>query len=183
MGGLLLKKEKPGKPQYPTNTPLGDFLEMPIPSYQFSLEIDNVTVALFQTCTGMEVKRETLTINEGGLNGYSLELPGQMSFGHVTFSAGLSSSDFYWKWMMTGQLDGWIQARNIILTQFRPSPNEYKPVRKWNFQNAYPVSWKISDLDVSNTEKIVIESLELSFDYFETLPMEPPPPPNPPSLR
>jgi len=172
MGGLLLKKEKPGKPQYPTNTPLGDFKEMPIPSYQFCVEIDNVIVALFQSCTEMEVKRETLAITEGGLNAYTLELPGQISFGHVTFKTGFSSSEFFWKWMMSGQLDGWVQPRNIILTQFRPCPNEYKEVRKWNFQNAYPVKWKISDLDVSITDKIMIESLELSFDYFEALPLE-----------
>jgi hypothetical protein len=29
------------------------------------------------------------------------------------------------------------------------------------------VKWKISDLSVDDSQKIAIESLELSFDYFE----------------
>jgi phage tail-like protein len=43
---------------------------------------------------------------------------------------------------------------------------KYKIVRKWNFYNAYPVKWKIADLTVES-QKIAIEKLELTFDYFE----------------
>jgi phage tail-like protein len=168
MGGLLLKKDKPGKPKYDAKiAPLSDYEEVPIPTYQFTIEVADVTVALFQSCTGIEVKRETQAVVEGGLNAYSYELPGQVSFGHVTFETGMSSSDFFWKWMMDGQLDGWIQPKDFSLVQRRPAPNSYKIVRKWDFFNAYPVKWKISDLSVTNSDKIAIESLEISFDYFE----------------
>jgi len=101
------------------------------------------------------------------LNAYTYELPGQISYGHIKFETGMSSSDFFYKWMMDGQLDGWIQTKNFSLIQRRPAPNAYTIVRKWDFFDAYPVKWKISDLSVSDSEKIVIESLELTFGYFE----------------
>ena len=168
MGGLLLKKDKPGKPKYsPGLAPLSDFEEAPLPGYQFSISIGDVLVALFQSCSGLEVKRDTQTVIEGGLNPYTYELPGQMSYGHVTFSAGMSSSDFFWKWMVDGQLDGWAQLMNFTLTQFRPAPEKNTIVRVWDFFDAYPVKWKLSDLSVDTTNRIAIETLEICFGYFE----------------
>jgi phage tail-like protein len=167
VGGLLLKKEKPAKSEPAKLAPLSDFQEVPVPVYQFSIEIGEVTVALFQSCSGMEVKRETQPLMEGGLNAYSYEFPGQISYGHITLETGLTSSDFFWKWMVDGQLAGWVQPMNFSLVQRRPSPNTYTAIRKWDFHNSFPVKWKISDLNVDDSQKIVIETLELSFDYFE----------------
>jgi phage tail-like protein len=36
----------------------------------------------------------------------------------------------------------------------------------WSFQNAYPVSVKVSDLN-STENKYAIETLELAYDYYE----------------
>jgi phage tail-like protein len=167
MGGLLLSKEKLAKPEYaPALKPLTDFEEMPIPAYQFSIEFGTDTMALFQNISELEVKRETETVIEGGLNAYAYEFPGHISYSHITLETGFTSSDFFWKWMMDGQLGGWIQSKNFTLVQRRPSPNKYETVRKWNFVNAYPVKWKISDLS-ADSQKIAIEKLELTFDYFE----------------
>jgi phage tail-like protein len=167
MGGLLLKKEKLTKPAYAESLkPLTDFEEIPIPAYQFSIEFGTDTMALFQTISELEVKRDTETVIEGGLNAYAYEFPGHISYAHITLETGLTSSDFFWKWMMDGQLGGWAKAMNFTLVQRRPAPNEYKIVRKWNFYNAYPVKWKIADLTVES-QKIAIEKLELTFDYFE----------------
>jgi phage tail-like protein len=168
MGGLLLKKDKPGKPKYLTELkPLSDFEEIPIPAYQFSIEIGSVTAALFQACKNLEVTREVEKLTEGGLNAYTYEFAGHVSFGHVTLETGLTTSDFFWKWMTDGQLDGWIHPLDFSLVQRRPSPGTFTEVRKWDFFNAFPVKWKISDLSVDDSQKIAIESLELSFDYFE----------------
>ena len=72
MGGLLLKKDKPGKPKYLAELkPLSDFEEIPIPAYQFSIEIGSVTAALFQACKNLEVTREVEKLTEGGLNAYT----------------------------------------------------------------------------------------------------------------
>ena len=168
MGGLLLHKDKPSKPNYAAGLkPLSDFEEVPIPAYNFSIEIGDATVALFQSCKNLEMKRETESLTEGGLNAYTYEFAGHITFGHVTLETGLTTSDFFWKWMSDGQLDGWIQPMDFSLVQRRPSPDAYTVVRKWDFFNAFPVKWKLSDLSADDSQKIAIESLEISFDYFD----------------
>jgi phage tail-like protein len=151
--------------------PLSDIEEYPVPTYQFSIEIDDKTVALFQSVSGISVTREVEPLKVGGENNFGREFPGHISFGHITLQVGLTSSDFFWKWMMTGQLDGYALSKDFTLVQRRPNPKGDKPnifveVRCWDFKNAFPVSWKISDLNIDDSTKIVMESLELSFDYF-----------------
>jgi phage tail-like protein len=168
---LLQKTASVSKPADTKTKPLTSYEEFPIPSYQFSLEIGTDVMALFQTVSGLSVKREVETVTAGGQNNYVHELPGQISYGHVTLETGLTLSSFFWDWMMTGQEAGSVQKMDISIVQRHPDPKGGTPlfveVKRWNFHKAFPVSWKISDLSVDNTQKIVIESLELSFEFFE----------------
>jgi phage tail-like protein len=178
--GLLQNTAKPKKTADKKLQPLKDIEEYPIPVYQFAIEIKGsgdtaVIVALFQGVTGISVKREAIGLTEGGLNNYTYEFPGHVSYEHITFDAGLTSSSFFWDWMMEGQFDGRARAMDFTLVQRRPNPDYsgaagepiFKEIKRWDFTNAYPVNWKLSDLSLDDSEKIVIESLELSFDYFE----------------
>lgn len=149
--------------------------EIPVPVYQFAVEIDGETVALFQNVTGMSVKRDVESVPVGGENSFGREFPGRVSYGHITLEVGLSSSDFFWKWMTGGHLDGYAISKDVTLIQRRPQPDPsaapdeekiFQVVKYWFFDNAFPVGWKISDLNLDNSENIVIESLELSFDSF-----------------
>ncbi|MBI9043738.1 MAG: phage tail protein [Anaerolineaceae bacterium] len=177
--GLLHNTTTVTAPAIEAIAPLDDVEEIPVPSFQFSIlmgaapDSPDVAVALFQKCSGLSISRETTGITEGGKNDATHELPGHVSYGHVTLEVGLSSTDFFYKWMMDGRFDGWAQARDFTLIQRRPDPTAagtpyyQEPVRSWDFKNAYPVKWKISSLDVTDSKKIVIETLELTFDYFE----------------
>jgi phage tail-like protein len=170
--GLLQSISNVENPESDEIQPLTDVEEIPVPIYQFCIEIEGKVVALFQSFNGMSVSRDVEGYNQGGQNDYGMEFPGQVSYDHVTFEAGLSSSDFFWKWMMHGRQHGTARTINFDLVQRRPyragdSGPIYDEVKRWNFFNAFPVSWSISDLNVDETESIVVESLELSFDYFE----------------
>lgn len=157
----------------PPFTPLdmtGD--EIAIPIYQFVVLIDKATVALFQNVSGMSFSREVEPLTVGGENDFGREFPGHVSYGHITLEVGLSSSDFFWQWMKAGEFDGYVVAKTFTLEQRRPQSKEdekdvFEVIKTWNFYNAFPVSWKISDLSIDNSQNIVIETLELSFDYFD----------------
>jgi phage tail-like protein len=164
--GLLQETTTITKPDVAGIAPLILTSEIPIPAYQFSIEFDEGIVALFQRISGMTVHRAVEPVTVGGMPNYTLELPGQISYDHVTFEGGLSSSDFFYNWMMAGSDLGGAISKNFFLVQRRPEADGFKPVRRWSFINAYPVKWTISDLGATDTDKIVIESLELSFDYF-----------------
>ncbi len=179
--GLLQEVSVITAPESAKFTPLSDFQEIPIPLYNFTLEANDVVLAMFQGVSGIEISREVAPLKEGGVNYYTYEFPGQVSFGHLTLEMGLTSSDFFWKWMIAGQFEGRAAALNLTLTQRRPSPAAppadpskppppptpiYQAVKEWNFKNCFPVKWKLSELNVTDTSKIAIETLELSFDYF-----------------
>jgi phage tail-like protein len=169
--GLLQKTSTVKALASETLTPLSNLEEYPVPVYQFSVEIADKTVALFQSVSGLSVTRAVDPLSVGGENNFGREFPGHITYGHITLQVGLTSSDFFWKWMMGGQFDGSALAKDFTLVQRRPNPDGDDPifaeVKRWNFKNAFPVNWKISDLSLDNSQKIVMESLELSFDYFE----------------
>ena len=146
--------------------PLGD---IPYPAYLCTVFIDGKIVGLFQSISDFEISRGVEPLEQGGLNEYAMELPGQISYGHVTLKSGFSTSTLFLDWMMAGKYDAYPIAKKIEVYHGRPSPDTgaIEMTRYWTFYNAMPVKWKITDFDVSDIEKIVIESVELSFDYFE----------------
>jgi len=168
--GLLQKTSTISSLTAAPPTPLSGLDEFPIPAYQFSIEIDRKIVALFQTVSGMSISREVEPLKVGGENNFGREFPGHISYGHITFGVGLSSSDFFHRWMTVGEYEGTALGKDFTLVQRRPNPDGDSPifaiVKRWNFVNAFPVSWKVSDLSLDDSQKIVIETLELSFDYF-----------------
>jgi hypothetical protein len=92
------------------------------------------------------------------------------SYNHVTFQSGLSSSEFFYKWMIFGKERGYTHGKSFVLEQQYPTPNPNvtsgQP-KRWTFDGAFPVKWKISDLSLKDSQNIVIETLELSFNFFE----------------
>ena len=173
---LIQKTSEPTKMVELDLTPLKiDYEGIPVPIYHFKVDFGTATVALFQNVTGMSFSREVEPLTVGGENDFGREFPGHVSYGHITFEVGLSSSEFFWKWMKAGDLGGYALAKNFTLVQRRPQPDPekasdpekiFQDVKRWDFFNAFPVSWKISDLGIDNSQNIVIETLELSFDYF-----------------
>jgi phage tail-like protein len=118
----------------------------------------------------MSVTRSVEPLTEGGRNYHTLEFPGQVSYAHITFESGMTSNIFFWNWMMEGQYHGSTTPLNFSLKQYRHNPDSDSPafveVKNWDFLNAFPVKWKVSDLDIENSKKIVIETLEISYDFF-----------------
>ncbi len=45
---------------------------------------------------------------------------------------------------------------------------EHEPLVTWNVVHAYPVKWKVSDLNAEEN-KIAIETIELAYNYFTLL--------------
>ena len=150
-----------------TLAPLTDIEEFPILNYQFSIKIAGTDspVALFQKINGMTVTRNIDEYTQGGFNEFTFEFPREFAYNHITFKGGLTSSDFFYNWMMQGKQQGFAFSKDFVLEQRYPNqPGDV--LKSWYFNGAFPVSWSISDLDVTNSNSIVVETLELSFNYF-----------------
>ena len=145
----------------------------PLVNYQFAIKMHtkegkpgSVPVALFQEIAGMTATRNIDELTEGGFNEYTFEFPREFAYNHITFKSGLTSNDFFYKWMMYGKEQGFAHGRDFVLEQhFANKP--FDEPKSWYFNGAFPVKWSISDLSVTNSDAIVVETLELSFNFFE----------------
>ena len=168
-----LQKGKPDAPAKLKVAPLTDMNEFPLINYEFAIEIytsekDTTRVALFQKISGMTVSRNIDSLTEGCFNEYTMEFPREHSYNHVTFEGGVTSSDFFYQWMMAGKEKGFAHSFDFVLIQRYPDKDGDKDkVKSWFFEAAFPVKWKISDLSINDSKTIVVEKLELSFNFFE----------------
>jgi phage tail-like protein len=147
----------------------------PAPTYLFSVEITGISVGLFTECSGIGAKRKAEPIREGGLNDKVYQVAGPLEFDNITLKRGLTVSRLLLDWFLTGMYDFSVKRVNLSIIQVAPGMNKaatadnttaggYGVIKRWNVENAFPVSWKLSDLSVGNTNSVVIESLELAHE-------------------
>lgn len=146
----------------------------PAPAYLFYVDISGIIVALFTECSGIGGERSVEIVQEGGVNDHVHTLPGQMKYTNIHLKRGISTSQELWKWFEKGKYDFDVKRVHMSIYQGGPGMNlaalagmgggGYGVVKQWNIDNAYPVSWKLSDLNVNNTDSVAIESLEIAHD-------------------
>jgi phage tail-like protein len=116
----------------------------------------------FQEVSGFNQELGVEELVEGGENRFSHRLPNRGKFANLVLKRGV---------MVNSQLVTWLQDAidNFI---FNPATvevtllnEEGKPLVKWEFLKAWPVKWSTSDLK-STENAIVVETLELSYQYF-----------------
>ncbi|MBN2393296.1 MAG: phage tail protein [Anaerolineae bacterium] len=176
----------------------------PAPAYLFYVELSGIIVGAFSECSGLSLKRGTETVKEGGVNNFVHKLPGRMEFSNITLKRGLTVSRQLWSWMTHGRYNTKVRRINFSIIQGAPGHNlvtafanavsgnmlgegesydqfitamggGFGKIKHWDIEDAYPVEWKVSDLDTTS-EKVAIETLEiahhgLSLSYEVLTPM------------
>jgi phage tail-like protein len=148
----------------------------PPPAFYFTVTVLGSATALslltsidasFQDISGIEAEFQTEEVVEGGENRFAHRLPKQGKYPNLVLKRGAVTKDsFLLEWV--GQTVGSgmslpILPQNILVTLLNESGN---PAIAWGFVNAYPVKTSVSGLN-SEDNKILIETLELSYNYFE----------------
>lgn len=121
----------------------------------------------FKEVSGITMEMGTEEIAEGGVNGYKHRVPVAAKYPNLVLKRGLvpKNSEIA-KWFMNtlgGNLEETIETKTVIVKLLNENGD---PLKSWNFVNAWPVKWALSDLNSMNNE-IAIESMELAFSYFE----------------
>jgi phage tail-like protein len=121
----------------------------------------NVKLGYFTQVTGFSSQVDVLEYAEGGQNTFVHRLPTRTKQGNITLKRGVITSD-------TALVDWYqktvVQAQVVTLV-ITLRDTEDKPIRTWNFQNAYPVKWTGGDLNAGGTE-FLTESLEVAHNGF-----------------
>jgi phage tail-like protein len=124
----------------------------------FKVEFQGLSVAegYFASVTGFSSQTDVLEYPEGGQNTFVHRLPTRIKQGNLTLKRGVVPDAALLDWYQKSV----VQAQPVTLVITLLSTDN-KPVRVWNFRNAYPVKWTGGDLSAASTE-ILTESLEVA---------------------
>ncbi|GAB4569834.1 MAG: phage tail protein [Anaerolineae bacterium] len=140
----------------------------PYGSYRFTLELDNVQVAGFSECTGLQMETKVFEYKEGGNNATTLKFPEHTSYGNVTLKRGITKSNELIDWQLevvngTFGTNPRAQTPNIAIVLMDEAGNA---VKRWNLIRAFPVKWVGPDLK-ANASEVAIETLELAHEGIQ----------------
>lgn len=143
-------------------------LDDPLLGFSFYIAINDIIEAGFTACTGLSVKRDVYTYQEGGVNDHVYTLPGRTSYGNITLKQGITFSDKLWEWYAV--LFSFGDPRYAEKAYRKVSIHQCIPytattLRQYELQDAFPVAWSGADLNTTSNE-VAVESLEIAFSKF-----------------
>jgi len=128
----------------------------PYRSFNFLVEIDGITQAGFQECSGLDSQTASIDFRLGDDPMHVRKLTGLNSFSAISLKRGVTDSDELWKWRQT-VVDGKTERRNgsIVLLDDKGAEKV-----RWNFTNAWPCKWTGPAFN-STGNTIAVETLEI----------------------
>ncbi|WP_410007013.1 phage tail protein [Aequorivita nionensis] len=144
--------------------------EFPPVVFYFQLILTNTSgkeEVIFKEISGITMEMGVEEITEGGNNNFKHRVPTSLKYTNLVLKRGLASKDSeVVLWCMdafNGISDVPIKTKNVLV---RLLDNSGIILKSWQFSNAYPVKWMVSDLNFDN-ETVLIESLEFAYSYFQ----------------
>lgn len=132
-------------------------------SFDVSVEgIMGLNEGSFQEVSGLNVKFGTEEVVEGGENRFVHRLPTPPKYENLVLKRGMLKGSSLINWVRTS-VERFKFVPKMVVVKLLDASGQ--PLISWRFSNAYPVSLRISEFK-SQENAMVIETLELSFDYF-----------------
>lgn len=123
----------------------------------------------FQEVSGISVEYDTEPVTEGGENRFVHKLPVRTKYPNLVLKRGLVTTlSPLSEWCATTFESNFgtpVELKNVAVVLMDESG---MPLVSWSFTNAWPVKMQVSDLQAMEN-KIVVETLELSYQYYETI--------------
>ena len=131
----------------------------PYRSYNFLVEIDGITRAGFQECSGLDSTQEPIEYREGNEGLTVRKLPGLNTFSNIVLKWGIADDTELWEWRQQ-VTEGKIQRKNgsIVLLD---DVGEEKA--RWNFREGWPTKWTGATFNATGTE-VAVETLEIAHE-------------------
>jgi phage tail-like protein len=130
----------------------------------FSLEVDGLDIGYFSSLSGLQQTTEPVDNWETTAEGRPVnrKYPGKTTYGDVNLSRGLTASTAIQDWHKD-IIQGNYVRKNGSIVMYDSTGAE---VARWNFENGFPTSTTVGDLD-ANSEDIVVESLTMTVEFAE----------------
>jgi len=128
----------------------------PYAAFNFIVEIDNVTVAGFSECSGVNTETDAIEYRTGNLDITVTKLPGLKKFGNITLKRGFTASKELWEWRKK-VLDGKTERQSGSIVLQNEARQE---ALRWNFREGWPRKWEGPTFN-AKTNEVAIETLEI----------------------
>jgi phage tail-like protein len=135
-------------------------------SFWVSFEISSEPIDIaFQDVAGIGRELQTEDIIEGGENRFTQKLPLRASYTPLVLKRSLVVRSELTEWVRDAIENFSIKPATVIVALL----NEKKePLIAYQFYNAYPLKWSVSNFNAESSN-LVIESLELYYQYFKVI--------------
>lgn len=142
----------------------------PVPGFYFKVMVLGIVPSTddcsFKEVSGIDVRMETETLSEGGINNHEWVVPKGVKYSNLVLKRGvMPSTSFLSLWIQSfiaEDITEPISPKNIIVTL---NNEQGIPMYGWWFSNAYPVKWSFDPLDSMKNDYLV-ESIEFSYQFF-----------------
>jgi len=119
----------------------------------------------FQSVSGLTVSVDTEEIAEGGENRFKHKVPVRSKYPNLVLKRGLLVNSEIIDWCRNALENFVFEPTNLIVKLLN---EEHQPLLSWNVVHVYPVKWSVSDFNAEEN-KLVIETLELTYNYFNVI--------------
>lgn len=134
----------------------------PFGNYNFLVELDGITRAAFQECSGFDSTIDVIEHREGGENTTLRKLPGMTKYSNITLKWGVTDDTELYEWHRR-IVQGDIERKNGSIVLLDRKGEE---VVRWNFVRGWPTKWDGPDLNAEGTD-VAIEMLEIAHEGVE----------------
>jgi phage tail-like protein len=116
----------------------------------------------FREVAGLTMELEELSYAEGGENRFSHRLPVRGRYPDLVLKRGLLLDSGLKDWIVDAVQNLVIQPATVWVTLLDAA---HEPLRTYTVLGCWPKKWVVSDFN-AETSQIVVESLELAYQYF-----------------
>jgi phage tail-like protein len=134
----------------------------PFGNFNFHVEIDGITRAAFQECSGFDSTIDVIEHREGGENTTLRKLPGMTKYSNITLKWGITDDMDLYKWHRQA-VQGKLERKNGSIVLLNRAGEE---TARWNFVRAWPTKYDGPDLNAEGND-VAIETIELAHEGVE----------------
>jgi phage tail-like protein len=138
---------------------------------RFRLELNQVEVAGFSECTGLNIEAKVFEYKEGGRNETTLKFPENGAYANVVLKRGITTHTDLIAWQLdvvngTFKTNARSAKKNLAIVLLDEKGANAATVRRWSLIRALPVKWTGPEMK-GNASEIAIETLELAHEGIE----------------
>ena len=127
--------------------------------------IDGANEGNFQEVSGLNVRLDVEEVKEGGENRFAHRLPARPKYENLVLKRGMVTSSKLITWARQATEQFTFTTQTVVVSLMDENGAD---LAVWNIVNAWPVGLKMSEFKAQDNA-IAVETLELSFDYFERI--------------